>query len=107
MIRMSKRCTSARVLRREITSAHRINQGSIPISVARTRNRLLFLAAGGSEDRRRPDIELVKARIPKRFSLDPICKRLLVHKIRWSFELLDELLLSEQQVLYTSKWYAR
>jgi exodeoxyribonuclease V alpha subunit len=58
---------------RIITSAHRINQGSIPdLSAPGTDSDFYFVAADDPEAAVGRIIELVKTRIPKRFSLDPI-----------------------------------
>jgi exodeoxyribonuclease V alpha subunit len=58
---------------RIITNAHRINQGSMPdVSPSRAESDFYFVQAddpGTAVDR---IIELVKTRIPKRFSVDPI-----------------------------------
>jgi exodeoxyribonuclease V alpha subunit len=58
---------------RIITSAHRINQGSIPdLSPPGTETDFYFVQADDPESAVARIIELVKTRIPKRFSLDPI-----------------------------------
>jgi exodeoxyribonuclease V alpha subunit len=58
---------------RIITSAHRINQGSIPdLSAPGTESDLYFVQADDPETAVGRIIELVKTRIPKRFGLDPI-----------------------------------
>jgi len=58
---------------RIITSAHRINQGSIPdLSPPGTESDFYFVQADDPETAVGRIIELVKTRIPKRFSLDPI-----------------------------------
>jgi len=58
---------------RIITSAHRINQGSIPdLSPPGTESDFYFVQADDPETTVRRIIELVKTRIPKRFSLNPI-----------------------------------
>jgi exodeoxyribonuclease V alpha subunit len=58
---------------RIITSAHRINQGSIPdLSPPRTESDFYFVQADDPETTVGRIIELVKTRIPNRFGLDPI-----------------------------------
>src|SRR5437588_5320202 len=58
---------------RIVTSAHRINQGSIPdLSQRRTDSDFHFVQADDPETAVGRIIELVKTRIPKRFGLDPI-----------------------------------
>jgi exodeoxyribonuclease V alpha subunit len=58
---------------RIITSAHRINQGSIPdLSPPGTDSDFYFVPADDPETAVGRIIELVKTRIPKRFGLDPI-----------------------------------
>src|SRR5580704_2064209 len=58
---------------RIITSAHRINQGSIPdLSPPGTESDFYFVQADDPETAVARIIELVKMRIPKRFGLDPI-----------------------------------
>jgi exodeoxyribonuclease V alpha subunit len=58
---------------RIITSAHRINQGSIPdLSAPGTESDFYFVQADDPETAVARIIELVKTRIPKRFGLDPI-----------------------------------
>jgi exodeoxyribonuclease V alpha subunit len=58
---------------RIITSAHRINQGSIPdLSPPGTESDFYFVAADDPPTAVSRIIELVKTRIPKRFGLDPI-----------------------------------
>jgi exodeoxyribonuclease V alpha subunit len=58
---------------RIITSAHRINQGSIPdLSPPGTDSDFYFVQAEDSETAVPLIIELVKTRIPRRFGLDPI-----------------------------------
>ena len=58
---------------RIITSAHRINQGSIPdLSPPGTDSDFYFVQANDPETAVGRIIELVKTRIPKRFGLDPI-----------------------------------
>ena len=58
---------------RIITSAHRINQGSIPdLSPPGTESDFYFVQADDPETAVGRIIELVKTRIPKRFGLDPI-----------------------------------
>jgi exodeoxyribonuclease V alpha subunit len=58
---------------RIITSAHRINQGSIPdLSPPGTESDFYFVQADDPETTVLRIIELVKNRIPKRFSLNPI-----------------------------------
>src|SRR5256885_2662162 len=58
---------------RIITSAHRINQGSIPdLSPPGTESDFYFVQADDPETAVVRIIELVKTRIPKRFGLDPI-----------------------------------
>ena len=58
---------------RIITSAHRINQGSIPdLSQPGTGSDFYFVQADTPETAVARIIELVKTRIPKRFGLDPI-----------------------------------
>ena len=58
---------------RIITSAHRINQGSIPdLSPPGTESDFYFVLADDPETAVSRIIELVKTRIPKRFGLDPI-----------------------------------
>src|SRR5256886_55996 len=58
---------------RIITSAHRINRGSIPdLSQPGTESDFYFVQADDPEPAVPRIIELVKTRIPKRFSLDPI-----------------------------------
>ena len=58
---------------RIITSAHRINQGSIPdLSPRGTESDFYFVQADDPETAVARIIELVKTRIPKRFGLDPI-----------------------------------
>src|SRR6185369_9926375 len=58
---------------RIITSAHRINQGSIPdLSPPGIESDFYFVQADDPETAVPRVIELVRARIPKRFGLDPI-----------------------------------
>ena len=58
---------------RIITTAHRINQGSIPdLSPPREDSDFYFVQADDPEAAVSRIIELVKTRIPKRFGLDPI-----------------------------------
>jgi exodeoxyribonuclease V alpha subunit len=58
---------------RIITSAHRINEGSIPdLSPSGTESDFYFVQADDPETAVPRIIELVKTRIPKRFGLDPI-----------------------------------
>jgi exodeoxyribonuclease V alpha subunit len=58
---------------RIITSAHRINQGSIPdLSPSGVDSDFYFVPADDPETAVSRIIELVKTRIPKRFGLDPI-----------------------------------
>jgi exodeoxyribonuclease V alpha subunit len=58
---------------RIITTAHRINQGSIPdLSPPGTNSDFYFVQADDPETAVPRIIELVKARIPSRFGLDPI-----------------------------------
>src|SRR6266567_2233105 len=58
---------------RIITSAHRINQGSIPdLSPPRTNSDFYFVQADDPETAVSRIIELVKTRIPSRFGLDSI-----------------------------------
>ena len=58
---------------RIITSAHRINQGTIPdLSSPETESDFYFVQADEPETAVSRIIELVKTRIPKRFGLDPI-----------------------------------
>ena len=58
---------------RIITSAHRINQGSIPdLSPPVTETDFYFVQADDPETAVGRIVELVKTRIPKRFGLDPI-----------------------------------
>jgi exodeoxyribonuclease V alpha subunit len=58
---------------RIITSAHHINQGSIPdLSQRSTDSDFYFVQAGDPETAVARIIELVKTRIPKRFGVDPI-----------------------------------
>jgi exodeoxyribonuclease V alpha subunit len=58
---------------RIITSAHRINQGSIPdLSPPETQSDFYFVQAEDAEIAVGRIIELVKNRIPRRFGLDPI-----------------------------------
>src|SRR5512135_588467 len=58
---------------RIITSAHRINQGSIPdLSPPGTDSDFYFVSADDPETAVSRISELVKTRIPKRFGLDPI-----------------------------------
>jgi exodeoxyribonuclease V alpha subunit len=58
---------------RIITSAHRINQGSIPdLSPPGTNSDFYFVPAEEPETAISRIIELVKTRIPRRFGLDPI-----------------------------------
>src|SRR2546422_943045 len=58
---------------RIITSAHRINQGSIPdLSPSGTESDFYFVQADDAEVAVLRIIELVKSRIPGRFGLDPI-----------------------------------
>src|ERR1022692_2233755 len=58
---------------RIITSAHQINQGSIPdLSSPGTESDFYFVQADDPETAVSRIIELVKTRIPKRFGLDPI-----------------------------------
>src|SRR5207247_9777614 len=58
---------------RIITSAHRINQGSIPdLSNPEGDTDFYFVAADDPEAAVARVVELVKTRIPKRFGLDPI-----------------------------------
>jgi exodeoxyribonuclease V alpha subunit len=58
---------------RIITSAHRINQGSIPnLTPPTTESDFYFVQADDPETAIGRIIELVKTRIPKRFGLDPI-----------------------------------
>jgi exodeoxyribonuclease V alpha subunit len=60
-------------LSRIITSAHRINQGSMPdLSAPGTESDFYFVAADDPPTAVGRIIELVKTRIPKRFGLDPI-----------------------------------
>ncbi len=58
---------------RIITSAHRINQGSLPdLSPPETQSDFYFVQAEEPETAVGRIIELVKTRIPRRFGLDPI-----------------------------------
>jgi exodeoxyribonuclease V alpha subunit len=58
---------------RIITSAHRINQGSIPdLATSGAVSDFYFVEANDPETAVARIIELVKTRIPKRFGLDPI-----------------------------------
>jgi exodeoxyribonuclease V alpha subunit len=58
---------------RIITSAHRINQGSIPdLTPSGSESDFYFVAADDPEAAVPRIIELVKTRIPKRFGFDPI-----------------------------------
>jgi exodeoxyribonuclease V alpha subunit len=58
---------------RIITSAHRINQGSMPdLSPPDNESDFYFVPAEGPEAAVARIIELVRTRIPKRFGLDPI-----------------------------------
>jgi exodeoxyribonuclease V alpha subunit len=58
---------------RIITSAHRINQGSIPdLSPPGTDSDFYFVEADDPETAVPRIIDLVKTRIPRRFGLDPI-----------------------------------
>ncbi|HEY1851134.1 MAG TPA: ATP-dependent RecD-like DNA helicase [Candidatus Binataceae bacterium] len=58
---------------RIITSAHRINEGSIPdLSPPRAESDFYFVQADDPETAVGRIIELVKTRIPKRFGFDPI-----------------------------------
>ena len=58
---------------RIITTAHRINQGSIPdLSPPSTDSDFYFVQAGEPEVAVARIVELVKTRIPRRFGLDPI-----------------------------------
>src|SRR5260370_8184207 len=58
---------------RIITSAHRINQGSIPdLGKPEGDSDFYFVQADDSETAVPRIIELVKTRIPQRFGLDPI-----------------------------------
>jgi exodeoxyribonuclease V alpha subunit len=58
---------------RIITSAHRINQGSVPdLSPPESDSDFYFVQAQDSETAVARIIELVKTRIPKRFGLDPV-----------------------------------
>ena len=58
---------------RIITSAHRINQGSIPdLNPPDTESDFYFVQADDPESAVPRIMELVKTRIPKRFGLDPI-----------------------------------
>ena len=58
---------------RIITSAHRINQGSIPdLGPPEAESDFYFVQADDPETAVARIIELVKTRIPKRFGLDPI-----------------------------------
>ena len=58
---------------RIITSAHRINQGSIPdLSPPESQSDFYFVQAEEPETAVGRIIELVKTRIPRRFGLDPI-----------------------------------
>ena len=58
---------------RIITSAHRINQGSVPdLSPSGTESDFYFVQADDPEVAVPRIIELVKSRIPRRFGLDPI-----------------------------------
>jgi exodeoxyribonuclease V alpha subunit len=58
---------------RIITSAHRINQGSMPdLSPSGTESDFYFVQADEPDTAVGRIIELVKTRIPKRFGLDPI-----------------------------------
>lgn len=58
---------------RIITSAHRINQGSIPdLSRPENESDFYFVQAEDPQTAVERIIELVKTRIPKRFGLDPI-----------------------------------
>jgi exodeoxyribonuclease V alpha subunit len=58
---------------RIITSAHRINQGSIPdLSTPVTDSDFYFVPADEPETAMPRIIELVKTRIPRRFGLDPV-----------------------------------
>jgi exodeoxyribonuclease V alpha subunit len=61
---------------RIITSAHRINQGSIPVlSPPETQSDFYFVQAEDPETAVGRIIELLKTRIPWRFGLDPITPR--------------------------------
>ena len=56
-----------------ITSAHRINQGSIPdLNPPEAESDFYFVQVEDPETAVERIIELVKTRIPKRFGLDPI-----------------------------------
>ena len=56
-----------------ITSAHRINQGSIPdLNPPEAESDFYFVQVDDPETAVARIIELVKTRIPKRFGLDPI-----------------------------------
>jgi exodeoxyribonuclease V alpha subunit len=57
---------------RIITSAHRINQGSIPDLSQRSTDSDFYFVQADPESAVARIIELVKTRIPKRFRLDPI-----------------------------------
>ncbi len=58
---------------RIITSAHRINQGSMPVlSPPGTESDFYFVQADDPETAVGRIIELAKTQIPKRFSLDPV-----------------------------------
>jgi len=58
---------------RIITSAHRINQGSIPdLNPPEAESDFYFVQAENPENAVARIVELVKTRIPKRFGLDPI-----------------------------------
>src|SRR5437762_6185224 len=72
-----RRCASPKCFGRPrsaiITSAHRINQGSIPdLRPPDTESDFYFVQADDPETAVSRIIELVKTRIPKRFGLDPI-----------------------------------
>jgi exodeoxyribonuclease V alpha subunit len=58
---------------RIITTAHRINQGSIPdLSPPGTDSDFYFVQGGEPEVAVERIVELVKTRIPRRFGLDPV-----------------------------------
>src|SRR5262249_62392886 len=58
---------------RIITSAHRINQGTMPdLSPPGTESDFYFVSAEDPETAVARIVELAKTRIPKRFGLDPI-----------------------------------
>ena len=58
---------------RIITTAHRINQGSIPdLSPPSTESDFYFVQANEPETAVTRIIELIKTRIPRRFGLDPV-----------------------------------